>query len=351
MSNSAPIETRKLPPRKTSRRVTMAEVGRIAGVTQVTVSRALSDPTKVSPDTLARIRNAIEMTGFVPNAVAGALVSRRSRLISALVPSITNIVYSSTIHAFGKEMRQHGYEILLSETGFDPEEEADVISAHLSRQPDAMLLTGIHHTSRARKMLLAADIPVVEIWDVTETPLDLCVGFSHAEAGRNVAEVARESGHTRAANVTAGDERALRRAAAFSKAFGGEVAQVVVRGTASVANGRQGLAQLIAGGFDAGIVFCSSDIIALGVLIEAQARGIAVPDSLEVVGFGDQDFAADTYPALTTVQVDRNLLGRTAARALLERFEGRQAEHPTTNIGFKIIKRASARLPSNEQRL
>ena len=228
--------------------VTMEMVGRIAGVSQVTVSRALSDPSKVSPATLKKVQDAIAVTGFVPNALAGALASRRSKLVSTLVPSITNITYSSMVKAFGEEMRAHGYQIMLSECGFDPEDEEAAIMTHLSRRPDAMLLVGTRHTASARKMLLAAGIPVVEVWDITETPIDLCVGFSHVEAGKAAARFAVDAGYSRAACATANDERALRRMNAFRAEFhaltGTEVAVARFESEASLGMGRVALARL-----------------------------------------------------------------------------------------------------------
>lgn len=325
----------------------MAAVGRMAGVSQVTVSRAFSDPSKVSPDTLRRIQEAIEATGFVPNAIAGALASSRSRLVTALVPSITNIVYSSMIQAFSQGMRPEGYQILLSETGFDPAEEERLIAAHLSRRPDAMLLTGIHHTPQARKMLLGAAIPVVEVWDLTQSPIDLCVGFSHAEAGRAVADFATDAGYSRAGTVSAGDERAQLRKAAFSDRFrqraGTPVAGVDFEAQASMGRGREGFARLMdEQGFGAGVIFCSSDLLAQGVITEARARGLNVPGDIAVIGFGDQDFARDIEPALTSVRVDRDRLGRHAARAVLARLDGRVPQTPVTDLGFEIVRRASA---------
>ncbi|MBZ9708862.1 LacI family DNA-binding transcriptional regulator [Mesorhizobium sp. ESP7-2] len=330
-----------------SRPVTMATVGRLAGVSQVTVSRALSDPSKVSPATFEKIRNAIEMTGFVPNAIAGALASRRSRLIGALVPSITNIVYSSMIQAFSEGIAGHGYQILLSETGFDPKEEERAIVTLLSRRPDAMLLTGIHHMLEARRMLMAAGIPVVELWDMTETPIDLCVGFSHVETGRAVAEFVLEAGYKNAATVSAGDERALRRKDAFVKEIGRragiDVTQINFVGGASLARGREALRILVdEQNFRGGAIFCSSDLLAHGVLIEANVRGLRVPDEIAVIGFGDQDFAAHVVPPLTTVRVDRTELGLTAAKAILARFDGEPPAGRVKDLGFQIIARQSA---------
>lgn len=328
--------------------VTMTTVGRMAGVSQVTVSRALSDPDKVSPDTLRRIREAIEATGYVPNAVAGALASRRSRLITALVPSITNIVYSSLLHGFADIMRQHGYQIMTSEIGFDPAREQEMITAHLTRRPDGILLTGIHHTPAARRILIGSGIPVVEVWDITETPIDCCVGFSHAEVGRQAAEFAAGAGYAQAASVTAGDIRAQRRRDSFIARFealsGTRVARIDYGpGTATLGQGRDALAQLIdRDGFTSGVVFCSSDQFAHGILTEATARGLDVPGQIAVIGFGDQVFAERTHPAMTTIRVDRDALGKEAANALLQRFRDGPAGPASIDVGFSLIRRASA---------
>lgn len=337
------------PGKRTARSVsiTMADVGRLAGVSQVTVSRALSDPSMVSAETLKRIQESIRVTGYVPNAVAGALASNKSRLISALVPSVTNVVYSSLLHSFAKIMRERGYQLMVAETGFDADQEEAVIATHLSRRPDAMLLVGIHHAPAARRMLLSAAIPVVEVWDITETPIDCCVGFSHVAAAVAAANYAHERGYERAAAVTAGDERAARRRDAFSRQFemlrGTPVASVDFNEHASLGAGRQALATLISdSAFSGGVIFCSSDQFAQGILVEAKARGLCVPQDLAVIGFGDQEFAPYTDPPLTSVRVDRDKLGRAAADALLTRFANRTSVTAVTDVGFEIVIRQSA---------
>lgn len=327
-------------------RVTMAAVGRMAGVSQVTVSRALSDPTKVSPDTLRRINEAIEATGFVPNAVAGSLASNKSRLVSALIPSITNPIYTSFIKEFADRMREQDYQVLLSDCGFDQADEEAAISRHLSRRPDAMLLTGISHTAQARRMLLNADIPVVEVWELTESPIDLCVGFSHQEAGREVAEFAIEKGFKRAASISANDERAVRRAEAFAKTFerrsSVKVVSKVLNSQASLAAGRTALAALLdQASAEVDLVFCSSDLIAQGVIIEASERGLRIPQDIAVIGFGDQDFAAHLVPSLTTVRVDRNQMGKVAATEVLTRIRSEKIENSFVDLGFEIVVRSS----------
>ena len=233
--------------------VTMETVGRLAGVSQVTVSRALNDPKKVSANTLKRIQDAIELTGYVPNMVAGALASKRSQLIAALVPSITNVIYSDLMQNFIDVIRGSGYHVLMAETGFSQEEEQAVLSTMLSRRPDGILLTGIHHSAGCKRMLLGAGIPVVEVWDTTESPIDVCIGFSHIRAGEEMAQFAFEHGYRKAIAVSAGDERALRRKDAFCTRFGKLTGTrpdaICFESGATIERGRNGLARAINGGF------------------------------------------------------------------------------------------------------
>ena len=327
--------------------VTMAEVGRLAGVSQVTVSRALSSPSKVAPETLQRIEDAVARTGYLPNAVAGALASSKSRLIAALVPSVTNIIYSSMLHAFSDIMWGHGYQIMLSETGFDLNREEKAIAAHLSRRPDAILLTGVRHSTGARRMLLNARIPVVEVWDISDTPIDCCVGFSHVEAGIMAADFAADAGYLNASTITAGDERAVRRRDAFLARFGKrkgtEGDGVDFDAPASLGLGRQALAQLLEKGMSKGtVLFCSSDQFAQGVLVEAAARGLSVPENVAVIGFGDQEFAPQTEPALTSIRIDRQILGQVAANALVDRFAALPSLSAVHDVGFELVRRRSA---------
>jgi LacI family gluconate utilization system Gnt-I transcriptional repressor len=323
----------------------METIGRIAGVSQVTVSRALSDPSKVSNKTLERIRYAIETTGYVPNTLAGALASNRSRLISALVPSVTNVIYASMLQALGRELGSSGYQIMLSETGFEEEREEEAVYTHLSRRPVAIALTGIDHSQQTRRMLLPADIPVVELWDITDSPIDFCVGFSHSETGRAAGEFAARLKRGQAAIVCAGDERARRRGFAFAEKFeavgGGPVARHLLDEAASLEAGRRSFAALHGDGLSSAVVFCSSDLIAHGVIIEALERGLRVPEDIAVIGFGNQDFGAFTVPSITTVKVDREALGRAAAKALLARVDGRPDDRRAIDIGFEILTRES----------
>ncbi|MEF2072913.1 LacI family DNA-binding transcriptional regulator [Consotaella aegiceratis] len=326
--------------------VTMEAVARLAGVSPVTVSRSLNDPKKVSPATLERVKNAIRITGYVPNQVAGALASRRSRLVAALVPAITNVHHSSLLRSFIDVIRLSGYHVITSETNFSLEEEEALVSSLLARRPDGILLVGVQHTAQCRRMLLSANVPVVESWELTETPIDFCVGFSNPRLGEAVALYAEERGYKHAAAVSAGDERALQRTGTFLKTFERRGLQpmplISFPESGSIRRGREALSSLLSDGFAQGVIFCSSDLIAHGIIIEAHARGLRVPEDVAVIGFGDLAFAPDIVPPLTSVRIDRDLLGVKAAEALLTRIAGEELPSRSVDIGFEIITRGSA---------
>jgi LacI family gluconate utilization system Gnt-I transcriptional repressor len=326
-------------------RVTMATIARIAGVTQPTVSRAFNHPNKLSPETLDRIMEAVRVTGYVPNLLAGALASNKSRTLAAIVPSITNVVYSSLLQPFIAKVRDHGYQTMVLESGLSEQEEEKLVLSALSRRPEGVLLTGVHHSRECRRQLMVAGIPVVEVWDITESPIDICAGFSHSDAGRDAAHHLLSLGYKRLAVVTANDIRARLRARAFSDAAlaaGAEAPMVeAFDGTATLRLGRKGFSGLAENGFTEGAVFCSSDMLAHGVMIEARARGIEVPDDIGVLGFGDQDFASDLVPSLSSISVNRQQLGDQAADALIEAMTAHTRSRKVINIGYGFKLRGS----------
>ncbi len=345
-----PSHTARPPRERRSRRgsggITLTDVARVAGVSAITASRALNTPDKVSADALKRVQDAVERTGYVPNMLAGGLASSRSRLVAALVPTIAGPVFLETVQALTEALAEAGYQLMLGQSGYSGAREDALLDAIIGRRPDGIVLTGIMHSAEGRRRLLASGIPVVETWDLTPTPIDMLVGFSHEKVGNAVAEYLVAQGRRKLAIVTADDHRAgLRRKGFVATALRLGVAALpacVVPAPTTLGNGRAGLADLLGRHPDIDAVFCSSDILALGVMTEAQARGIAVPERFAVFGFGDLAFAGDTHPALTTVRIDGNAIGRQAARFIVERAQGRAVEERVIDLGFSIVQRVSA---------
>ena len=332
--------------RRSSGAITLRDVAMLAGVAPITASRAVNTPEHVSPQVLKKVRDAVARTGYVPNRIAGGLASSRSRLIAALVPSIVVSVFVETIETLNNTLFEAGYQLMLGQTGYSPEREEALLEAIIGRRPDGIFLTGLMQSSKGRARLLASGIPVVETWDLTPTPIDMLIGFSHADIGREVANFLITKGRKRLALVSAGDERAMRRAASFRNTVAQRGLKDVfvdnVGASRTLKSGREALSRVLSQVPDVDGIFCSSDLLAMGVLTEAVARGIKVPDELSIVGFGDVPYVADMVPALTTVHINGREIGRKAAGFLVARAQGLAVEEPIVDVGFSIVHRDSA---------
>ena len=329
--------------RRGSGAITLRDVAKLAGVAAITASRAVNTPDQVSPAVLKKVLDAVHRTGYVPNRIAGGLASSRSRLIAAVVPSTVMSVFMETIESLNGTLFDAGYQLMLGQSGYSVAREELLLEAVIGRRPDGIFLTGILPPGKSRTRLLASGIPVVETWDLTPTPIDMLVGFSHSDIGRDVANFLMAKGRRRLALVRADDERAGRRATAFADAVvlrgQRDVFVVNVGDSRSLRSGREAMVRILVEVPDVDAIFCSSDLLALGVMTEARAQGVAVPERIAIVGFGDVPFLADMVPALSTVRINGADIGKQSARFLIERAEGRPVNPCVIDVGFSIVER------------
>jgi LacI family transcriptional regulator, gluconate utilization system Gnt-I transcriptional repressor len=332
--------------RRSTGAMTLRDVAKLAGVAPITASRALNTPDQVSAEVLRKVQEAVVRTGYVPNRMAGGLASSRSRLIAAVTPSTVMTVLMGTIESLNGTLFDAGYQLMLGQTSYSAEREAALLEAIIGRRPDGIFLTGLLPPGKGRTMLLASGIPVVESWDLTPTPIDMLIGFSHVDIGREVARYLAGRGHRKMAMVRANDERAHRRATAFNEEVVQQglppVVEVNVGAMRSIQGGRDALTRLLQMAPDVDAVFCSSDLLALGVLTQARVLGLDVPGQLAIMGFGDTPLASDVVPALSSVRINGEEIGRLAALYLMARAEGREVAQPMVDVGFSIMARDSA---------
>ena len=337
------------PPRglaRPSAPVKITDVAAAAGVAPMTVSRVINTPDRVSPETTAKVRAAIDRLGYVPNLIAGGLSSRKSRMVAAIVPTIAHPMFAGIVHAFSDSMRQAGYQVMLSISGYEDQDDEALFRALLGRRPDALLITGSGYSPGAWQMLVEARIPVVEIWDVSSRPIDMMIGFDHAQVGAEVAAFLLAKGHDRFAAISAGDSRALTRARGFrdavAKAGHPIVSEQVAPAPSTIAAGREGLRRMLPLLGSRCAIFCSSDLLAFGVATEARVSGVAVPDRLAICGFGNFELSAASDPPISTVSLDGSGTGRTAASFLLRRLAGEgPRDGDRVQVPFRILERAT----------
>lgn len=326
----------------------MEELARLAGVSTITVSRAFHHPEKVSPATREKIGRVAEEMGYVPNLVAGGLASTRSRVVGALVPYIRDGVFADIVQGISDALEREGYQLLLGNTTSSLEVEQGLVTSLLGQRPAGLILHGGNHTRGTRNLLSRSGIPVVETGNLVQRQIDMVVGFSNFDAARAATAHLVERGYRNIGFVGSdphtndrGRER-LRGYRAELRARGlPEVPHRQVITTYSIEMGEQALARLLEIDPDIDAVFFSSDVWAVGALLECLRRGIAVPDRLGLVGFDDQPLAGRVVPALTTVRVPRYDMGRRAAEMLIGRLKGADTSGATIDVGYEIVVRES----------
>lgn len=326
----------------------MVDVARVAGVSTATVSRALREPEAVSPRMRERIDAAVERLSYRRNLMAGGLASARSMTIGVVIPSMINAFFSNTLEGMESGLAGSGYQLLIGNSRYGLETEEQLVASLLAWSPAAIVVTGCRHSRGTMRMLLDANIPVIEMWELSDRPIDTVVGFSQRTAGAAAARHLIERGATRlgfigamlSSDYRAGDRRAGFMAAAAECGFA-PPAEVSVPEQATAVGGAKALSQLMEAHPDVDAVLCSNDVMALGAIFEAHRHGWQVPQRLKLCGCGDIDFAAATEPALTTIRPPRRAIGVKIAEVLLQRFAGVEATETVFDLGFELVVRGS----------
>lgn len=331
----------------------MADVAERAGVSTMTVSRALKNADLVSEATRIRIFSAIDELGYVLDQSAGSLSSKRTGFIAALVPSINNSNFSDTARGITDAIEHKGLQLLLGYTDYRVEKEEQLIEAMLRRRPEGIIVTGGRHTERGRRLLEGAGIPVVETWDLPARPIDHVVGFSNAAATTALVKRLAERGYRNIGFIggtTNRDTRGGDRRQGYQRAMeelGQPRPRVISFGSPpiSMEQGAEALTHMIDQWPDVDAVVCVSDLSAFGALMECHRRGWAVPGRIAVAGFGNFEIARCSWPSITTVAVDCYNIGRTAGEVLLRAIdasrEGMTIGSETVIVPFKVIERES----------
>ncbi len=333
--------------RKGAGRPTIADVADKAGVSTITVSRALRDPSKVSDHLRRKINNAVRKLNYVPHSHASALASTRSNIVGVIVPSLTNNVFADTLRAIYDDLEQGPFQVQLGNSRYVAADEERLIRTFLGQGPSAMIVAGNDQTDTARELLQNAGCPVVQVMDIGDDPIDMMVGFSHFEGGRAAGRHLVQKGYKRIGFLGARmDPRSHRRLEGFKDALqsGGRYDPDLIMTTtvsSSVSLGAELIGQLLARRSDLDAVFCNNDDMALGALFGCQKAGISVPDDMGIIGFNDLEMMAASHPSLTSIRTDRYAIGKRAVEMIKAELDGEVPEQKIVDLGFELQQRES----------
>jgi LacI family transcriptional regulator, gluconate utilization system Gnt-I transcriptional repressor len=332
-------------------RIKMKDVAIAAGVSTMTVSRALQPGARIALATRQHVLSVIETMGYVPDQIAASFSSQRSRFIAALVPSLNNPHFAESIRGLSETLETDGIQVLLGQTNYRIEREELLVSELLRRRPEAIVLTADAHSAGTRKLLSRVGIPVIEIWDTPPNPIGHRVGFSNHGAAKTMVHFLASCGYQRIAYVgethDVGTRGARRRegyvAALAELRLGAPRIHLQCPPPVSMTEGKSAFHAVRDQWPDTDAIMCVSDPCAFGVMTEAIANGLSVPGDIGIAGFGDFEIGRCCIPSLTTVGVDALQMGVEAGLLLKNMQVKTPDKRQDVSIPYGVIFRDSTR--------
>ena len=315
----------------------LEDIARAAGVSKMTVSRVLRGGTGFSDETRDRVLKVSERLGYVPNKLAAAFGSdQASTLVGMCVPRLTSGLFAHVLDGVDRALSRLGYQLMIGANNHSTEEEEAWVRQIVSWRPAGLILSGRHHRPGTVDLLRQAAMPVVEIWDLTTSPIDMSVGFSHFDCGAEMGQHLLRRGRSRPGYVGAlarADVMGQARLEGFQSALaeGGHplVASELLLDMPGFYAGFYGLETLLSRTRALDVVYFHNDDMAIGGLAYAQAHGIRVPEDLGIAGWGGMEAASILPRRLTTTLVPTTAIGKAAAEALVARLKGEPGQDVT----------------------
>lgn len=335
-------------PRRSSGRTTLADVARAAGVSPITVSRALRQERGVDPVLADKVRQAADQLGYVPDAAARALASQRSTQVLVLVPMLSNTLFVDVLEAVHRTLFPAGYQPLIGVTHYDTAEEELLLRTYLPHRPAGLLVTGFDRSETARQLIAHSGIPCVHLMETSTAPGVHCVGFSQVDAGAAITQHLLDRGRRRIAFCAAQlDPRTLQRAEGYRRCLRAAGLydphrELLSPERSSISLGARLFEDMVQRMPDIDAIFFCNDDIAQGGLLAANRMQVPVPQRIAVAGFNDLAGSDQMVPPLTTVRTPRAEVGQAGAAMLLALMRGTPVPQSCIQLNYELVVRASS---------
>lgn len=335
-------------------------VAQRAKVSKATVSRVMNGTANVSPETAERVRRAVEELNFYPDINAQTLGSGRSGLYGLIISDITNPYFPELVKAFEDMAVEHGQDVLISNTDYDPARMERCVVRMLQRQVDGVAIMTSEMEESLIQSFSARQIPTVFMDTQTTAPNAVVVNVDYAAGVRQSLQHLFSLGHKRIAFISG--PLKLSSARIRYEAFLEELREhgiekddrLIEEGDHRTDGGHEAMKRILARGMKPTAVFASNDLTAIGAMGALHEAGYAVPQDISVVGFDDIQLSAYTSPTLTTLHVPRRELAATAFRSLFrhrdEPLRKRTQPHSESVITPRLIVRESTGPVKDESR-
>jgi LacI family transcriptional regulator len=303
---------------------TLHDVARAASVSPGTVSRALSRPELVAEATRNKILGIVDRLHYLPHPHARNLKLSRPTVIGAVIPRSGISTFSQTIASLNDALEMHGLTLIVSQPEVSSQASKHAAYRLLERGADALILLGEDHAPELYRLLEYRGLTHLLLSPIRPPKGSPHVSINHRRAGHIAAIHLIELGHKKFAYVgsaTPNNPRAQERLVGVQaelKAHGLALPEgSITNQPHQIDSGRIAVKQILANHKDTTAIICTSDYYTLGVIRALHELRINVPRDISVVSFNNNDFSSFTMPAITTVDLKYQEVGKEAARMVL----------------------------------
>jgi LacI family transcriptional regulator len=323
------------------------QVAKEARVSTATVSRIINDSSLVSPETARRVWRTIRKLNYHPDSQARSLVSGRSRILGLIISDITNPFFPELVKGFENLALQNNYEVILTNTNYDPARMATCVRRLLERRAEGVAIMTSEMDPELIDELARRGIPIVflDVGRVRDRISNIRVDY--AQGIREAVDHLITAGHRRIGFISGpmNLKSARTRKSAFLKcwsAYGlvGD-SSLMVEGNHKIDGGELAMFRLLQLKQRPTAVLASNDLSAIGAFRAIRLAGLRIPEDISVVGFDDIDFGQFTHPPLATIRLSRTELGGKAFNALFRILHGDSQEGEEYNVETHFVARES----------
>ncbi len=334
--------------------VRLKDIAERAGVSVMTVSKALRDEPDVSDATKARLKALAREMGYVPDSSAQGLRTRTTKLFGLVIPSLANPIFARLVLAIQERAYELGYDVLLGYTLHNTDREETCIRRLLSRRVDGLFLSPVYRLeteARVYQELIARKVPTVVLGHTAP----FCAHFANVEtddvtAGYSMTQHLLHLGHKRIAFLAGppatpwtrerfeGYRRALRQAGMDADE------KLIFQAGRTVEDGAKAVVQVINEAPDTTAIQAINDLVAVGCAGVLLKQNLRIPEDISVVGFGNSALSEYFRVPLTTVDQPKHRLGAAAMDSMLQLLRGNRPE--AKRLPAQLVVRASSGTPS-----
>lgn len=328
----------------------MRDVAQLAGVSISTVSHVVNKSRGVSAEARAQVVQAMAQLDYRPNALARSLRRQKTHSLGMIVPDNANPFFAEIARAIEDYSFHHDYSVILCNSDGDLQKQAAYVDLLVERRVAGILFVAAGVSTELVDELQRQRVPLVVIdREVSGVAVDM-VQTNHYQGGRLATEHLIALGHRRIGCIAAGSDLSpsAERLTGYKDALAAHGlaydAALVIPGDFQFASGYRATEQLLSLEERPTAVFACNDLMAVGAIRAATARGLRVPDDLSIVGFDDISLASYTNPPLTTIHQPKREIGRLAMEMLLTRMSDPDAPPHSVRLETELVVRQSSSL-------